>query len=94
MYRLKYGIAEVFRWGSGGNHTRSLRSKFEKVLLSLKKKTKQTWESASKYSYYILLRFFTGSFYFLVRGDMFKPCFFTADHFFQLRTSRNTPDIL
>ena len=42
MYRLKYGIAEVFRWGSGGNHTRSLRSKFEKVLLSLKKKTKQT----------------------------------------------------
>ena len=38
MSRLKYGIAEVFRRGSGGNHTRSLRSKFEKVLLSLKKK--------------------------------------------------------
>ena len=38
MYRLKYGIAEVSEGVVVEITRRSLRSKFEKVLLSLKKK--------------------------------------------------------
>ena len=65
------GFQKGWWWKS---HCRSLRSQFEKVLLSLKKKLNKP-ERVQVNKIIILLRFFTSSFYFLVRGDMFRPCF-------------------
>ena len=70
---MKYGIAEVFRRGGGGNHTvGAWNLNLKKCYCPLKKLNKP--ERVQVNIIIILLRFFTSSFYFLVRGDMFKPC--------------------
>ena len=72
---MKYGIAEVFRRGGGGNHTVGAWDlNLKRCYCPLKKKLNKP-ERVQVNKIIILLRFFTSGFYFLVRGDMFKPCF-------------------